>query len=129
MIKIFLTVIFVATSLFAEINWEDDYKSALKKAETHNKKVLLMFSEEDCPDCQKLQNEVFSDKAVSKYIIRKFVSVELDVEYDSRKGFKVYKTPTFYFLDSDGKQIGRALVGVIDAKSFLTKLQVIDESK
>ncbi|MEN8146169.1 MAG: thioredoxin family protein [Campylobacterota bacterium] len=127
--KYFLILIFITTSLFAEINWEDDYKSALKKAKTQNKKVMLMFSTEDCKECQNMYKTVYADKKVSKYVNTHFIAVDIDVEYDGRKGFKVYKTPTFYFLDPKGEQIGRAVKGALGKGTLLKKLQEIAEGK
>ena len=125
----FLILIFVTTSLFAEINWADDYKSALNKAKTQNKKVMIMFSAEDCKECQNMYKKVYSNKTFSKYVNQHFIAVDIDVEYDGRKGFKVYKTPTFYFLDTKGEQIGRAVKGAMGAGAFLKKLQEIEEGK
>jgi len=127
--KYLLILVFVATSLFADIKWADDYKSALKEAEKTNKKVLIVFTKEDCVECETMRNTVFTNVEVSKLANSRFVSVEVDVEYDGRKGYKVFKTPTFYFLDPKGKQIGKELVGPYDATAFLAKLQEIAQSK
>ncbi len=127
--RCFLVLIFVTTSLFADINWADDYKSALEKAKTQNKKVMVMFSSEDCKECQNMHKTVYSDKEISEYVNKNFVAVNVDVEYDGRKGFKVYKIPTLYFLDPKGKQIGRAVKGAIDKGALLKKLQETAEGK
>ncbi len=127
--KYLLILVFVATSLFADIKWAEDYKSALKEAEKVNKKVMLVFTDENCEECEAMRKAVFTDAEVSKLANSRFVSVEIDVEYDGRKGYKVFKTPTFYFLDPKGKQIGDAVVGAYDAAAFLAKLQEIEQSK
>ena len=129
MIKRLMFILLVTTSLFADIDWAEDYTQALKQAKEENKKVLLMFSREDCNACNKMKREVYTDPEVSDYVNSFFVPVEIDMEYDSRKGFKVFATPTYYFLDSEGKQIGRVMVGGADAKSFLKKLQEVEHAK
>ncbi|MGB5965488.1 MAG: thioredoxin fold domain-containing protein, partial [Sulfurimonadaceae bacterium] len=84
---------------------------------------------EACSECKKMQDNVYSNKKFSEYVNSHFVSVNIDIEYDKREGYKVYSTPTFYFLDSNGKRIGSAMVGGSDVETFLTKLQEIEQSK
>ena len=127
--QIFLTLLLISTSLFAETNWADDYKSALKEAKSKQKKVIVYFSKEDCSECEKMQWTISSDKNVSAYINSNFVAVEIDIEYDKREGYKIYKTPTVYFLNMNAKQIGKPLTKALGPKIFLKKLKEIENTK
>ncbi len=129
MYKYLLTLVFMTVSLFAETEWAEDYKSALKEAKSEQKKVLVYFSKESCSECEKMQWTMSSDKNVSAYITEHFVAVEIDIEYDKRQGYKVYKTPTVYFLNTKAKQIGKPLTEVLGPKGFLKKLKEIENSK
>lgn len=129
MLKLLTATLFIATSLFADLDWAESYKEALDQAKKEHKKVLIMFSKEDCKACNKMKTEVYSDPEVSEYISTFFIPVEIDTEYDRREGYKVYGTPTYYFLDSNGEQIGRMMVGGADAKTFLKKLQEVEHFK
>lgn len=129
MYKFILILIFTATSLFAETNWAEDYKSAIKEAKSKQKKVIVYFSKEGCAECDKMQWTMSSDTNVSKYINSYFVPVEIDIEYDKREGYKIYKTPTVYFLDSNAKQIGKPVVEALGPKGFLKKLKEVENSK
>ena len=127
--NIFLILIFISTSLFADMYWADDYKSGIKEAKKSHKKVLVFFSKEDSPACEEMTWTISFDKNVSNYIQEHFVAIEIDVEYDSREGFKVYKVPTIYFLDSNAKQIGKPLKKVLGPQKFLKKLkEVVEET-
>jgi len=128
MVKWLITTLLLTTALFADLDWAESYKDALKQAKQENKKILIMFSREDCAACNKMKAEVYTDAEVVNYVTTFFIPVEIDMEYDPREGFKVYATPTYYFLDADGKQIGRVMVGGADAKSFLKKLQEVEHA-
>jgi len=125
---IFFILIFVTTALFADMYWADDYKSGIKEAKKSHKNVLLYFSREDSPACEEMTWTISFDKNVSNYVKEHFVAIEIDVEYDSRQGYKVYTTPTIYFLDSNAKQVGKPLTKVLGPKKFLKKLEEIVSS-
>ena len=55
------------------------------------------------------------------------MAIEIDVEFDKRQGFKIYETPTIYFLDSKAKKIGKPMTGTLGPKEFLKKLKGIVE--
>lgn len=124
-----LLLMIAITSLFADIDWADDYKAAVKEAKAGQKKVIVFFSREDCSKCDEMRWTMNSDRNVSKYITAHFVAVEIDTEFDKREGYKVYKTPTIYFLDSNAKTIGDPLDTTLGPKGFLKKLQEVDGTK
>ena len=127
--KIILTLLFITTSLSAGMYWAEDYKSGLKEAAQKQKQIIVYFSEEDSASCDEMTWTISFDKNVSNYITEHFVAIEIDIEYDKRQGFKVYKTPTIYFLDSKAKQIGKPLTEVLGPKGFLKKLKEIVDTK
>ena len=126
--KIILILLFITTSLSAGMYWADDYNSGIKEAAQKQKKVLVYFSEEDSAKCEEMTWTISFDKNVSNYITKHFVAIEIDIEYDNRKGYKIYQTPTIYFLDSKAKQIGKPLTDVLGPKGFLKKLKEIVNS-
>ncbi len=121
-----LGLLFSSTLLVADMYWADDYKSGLKEAAEQNKKILILFSEEDQPASDDALWTISFDKNVSNYVSAHFIAIEIDVGYDSRQGFKVYKTPTIYFLDSHAKQIGKPLTKQLGPIKFLQKLKEIE---
>jgi thioredoxin-related protein len=129
MLKLLIFTFLVSTSLSADFDWADSYQEALALAKKENKKVLVMFSQEGCLTCIKMKKEVYPDPNVTEYVNAFFVPVEIDIKRDSKEGYQVFGTPTYYFLDSGGKQIGRMMVGGADAKNFLKKLQEVEHAE
>lgn len=127
--KIFLIVIFLSTSLFADMYWADDYKSGIKEAQARQKKVIVFFSKEDSVPCEDVTWMISFDKNISNYVNEHFVAIEIDVEYDRRQGYKVYDVPTIYFLDENAKQIGKPLTKVLKTEDFFKKLKEIVNTK
>jgi len=125
MTKLFLILLFLTTSLLGDMYWADDYKSGVKEAAKNNKNIIVYFSKEDSVKCDEMTWTMSFDKNVSNYISEHFVAIEIDVEYDKRQGFKVYKTPTTYFLKPNKKQIGKPFVGSEGPKDFLKRLKTI----
>ena len=121
--QLFLILLFMTSSLFAELEWSDDYKSALKSAKAQNKHVVLMFSKEDCSLCEVLHEILFPDPSIVEILEKNFILIELDTEYDNRRGFKVYSTPTIYFLNAKGKKQGNSMTKQFTAENLQKRLQ------
>jgi len=125
----YITLLLVMMSaLCADMYWADDYKSGLKEAAQKQKNILLYFSKEDNIKSEEMTWTISFDKNVSDYVNDHFVAIEIDIEYDKRQGYKIYKTPTTYFLDANAKQIGKPLIGTMGPKEFLKKLKTIQAS-
>ena len=123
--KLLIIGLFLVTSLFADLNWADDYESALAQAKEQNKIVMIMFTLGGCHVCEQMKSEVYTQKEVMDYVKKYFVPLDLNLDVDDKEGFAVYGTPTFYFLDSNGKQIGDVKVGGSNAMGFMKKLKSV----
>ena len=128
--KRYLTLLLLMlSSLYADMYWADDYKSGLIEAAQKNKNIIVYFSKEDCVKCEEMTWTISFDKNVSNYVTEHFVAIEIDIEYDKRQGFKIYQTPTIYFLDAKAKQIGKPFTEILGPKGFLKKLKEIQNRK
>lgn len=106
--KIIMALSIFASCAFAEIKWAAYYDAALTQAVKEKKKVMVMLSREECPACEYMEEVVFEEKAVENEITKNFVPVHLDIHKDFiPEGLGYIGTPTFHFLDSKGKKIGR----------------------
>lgn len=106
--KTLLMISLLASCAFAEIKWASSYDTALQQAAKEKKKVMVMLSREECPACEYMEEIVFEEKVVEHEMMKNFVLVHLDIHKDFiPEGLGYIGTPTFHFLDSKGKKIGR----------------------
>ena len=127
--KLLLLLLFVSSALFADLNWAEDYETGLEQAKKEHKKVMLMFTLTNCHVCETMKETVYEDKQIMAYVKKYFVPIELNLDLDDKEGYAVYGTPTFYFLTSEGKQIGDMKVGGSTTDGFMKKLKTIQTSK
>lgn len=125
--RYFIVIIALGISLFAgEIRYEHHFDQALQKAKVDDKKVLMLYSAEWCPECNYMKEIVFKEKEVSEYIERHFVVLSLDIQKDDLpKGFDYIGIPTFFIIDKAGKEKNR-IVGGDKAAKFLKKLKEME---
>jgi len=99
------------------LEWTADFEAAKKKADAESKDLFLNFTGSDwCPWCERLGNEVFSQKSFKEYAEKNFILVELDFPNDrsklsaetqrqnekSRAEYGVQGFPTIVLTDKDG---------------------------
>lgn len=79
---VLLTVVVIGCSKGGSndnLNWEDNLETALQKAKTENKAVLVNFTGSDwCQWCIKLSDEVFSKSEFEDYAEENLILVRLD---------------------------------------------------
>lgn len=79
---ILLTVIILGCSKSSandNLSWEENLETALQKAETENKAVLVNFTGSDwCQWCIRLSDEVFSKPEFEEYAEQNLILVRLD---------------------------------------------------
>ena len=115
----------------ASVAWADPpegypfltYDEGIRLAQQQNKKVFLYFGRYGCGWCDKTNQETFSDAALKKLYIDRYVLVYVDAESGERltlpsgeritemelgSRLKVFATPVFVYLEPDGTPILRA---------------------
>lgn len=125
--KIFLSTILLTAVLFGcsksaskdGLNWETNLETALQKAKTENKAVLVNFTGSDwCQWCIRLSNEVFSQDEFEKYADENLILVRLDFprSIEQSAETKMYNNqlaqrygvqgfPTILLFNSQGKMV------------------------
>ena len=125
--KIFLSVILLTAILVGcskssandNLNWEENLETALQKAKTENKAVLVNFTGSDwCVWCQKLSAEVFSQSEFEDYADDNLILVRLDFPrsieqsaetkaYNNQlaQRYGVQGFPTILLFNSQGKMV------------------------
>ena len=134
--KILPVILLIAAPLMAQapVKWEENYATAVKRAQAEKKPILLDIWAEWCPPCQYLKTKVFPSPE-AQAALAKVVPLSVMVEYKDRKqieeGVRVAKQfnleayPTLVMLDSNGKelrrQVGAFPTGVELAKWMASK--------
>lgn len=99
---------------------------AMKKAQLENKQILVDVSAIWCPNCRRLDREIFSNELVKTILNEKFVFVRLEYESDEGTNFlekhNANGFPTLWILDNTGKTIKQ--LGITFAPDeFIKQLQ------
>jgi thioredoxin-related protein len=101
------------------LNWQDNLETALQKAKTENKAVLVNFTGSDwCVWCQKLSTEVFSKSEFEDYAKDNLILVKLDFPRNIEQSaetkmynnqlmqrFGVEGFPTILLFNSQGQKV------------------------
>jgi thioredoxin-related protein len=128
--KIVLMMFLSVVSAFAaEVNWADDFRDGIQKAQEQKKPVLFVYSRHTCKYCVILDKETLQDERVAKALNRDFVSI---VSYTDENDYTPREllrpgTPTIWFLKSDGEPMFQPLMGAVDAENFLKALAIVKE--
>ncbi len=87
------------------MKWLTNLEEAKKESLKNRKPIFLQFEMEGCGGCKKLYAETYSDLQVKEEMNNWFVLLKLDLIKDReiRREFAAYWTPSFYFLDHNGK--------------------------
>ena len=84
-----------------------DTTALLKEAQAGNKLIIIEASASDCHFCKKMKREVIETPEIQQRLRKDFILVEVDIDktalpFGLKRSFKGI-TPTFFFLDKEGK--------------------------
>jgi len=112
-----------------------DLKAELDTARKEGKTgVMLMFKQEDCPWCRRMEETILNQSEVQDYFKKHFLIFHMDIKNDlslvdfkgkdtTEKAFsadnRVRATPVFLFFDLDGNVSYRFTGVAKDPKEFL----------
>ncbi|MBZ0179430.1 MAG: thioredoxin family protein [Melioribacteraceae bacterium] len=87
------------------MNWFTDIEQAKEESKKSRKPILLQFEMENCGGCKKLYEVTYPNEKVQEEMNEWFVLLKLDLKKDReiRRELSGYWTPSFYFLDHNGK--------------------------
>ena len=109
------------------IAWEKDLPSALERARSEGKPVLVNFYADWCVWCKRLETTTLRDAKVASVLQDRVVPLSLNVEGSGRdlsNEYRVDGLPTIIVLDAGGREIGR-IPGYMPPESFLKRVEGI----
>jgi len=117
-----------------------DYGTALERAKTENKHVLVDFYTSWCGWCKVMDRKTYTDASVMNALNENFILARVNAE--SGKQFEVGKTrmsgrqvarefgvssfPMTWFLKPDGSRLVN-IAGYVPAEKFITALEYVGE--
>lgn len=126
-----MSLLALTASAWADIAWEQNYDTALQKAQKEKKLVMVDVYTDWCGWCKKLDKGAYSDKDVAAKLTKEFVSLKINPE-KSEKNAKLAKEfgtrgyPHVVFLDATGKKFAE-ISGYLPTDSFLKRLNEVTE--
>jgi len=136
-ILLFITFIFITNSSYSDgyerLLYLQNFQALGERACQENKVMVVMVGRESCPYCIKLKKLVFvpevkNGELNSKWLLRellidsKYSHIDFDgikvKSIDYARSIKATLTPTVLFLDKNGKEIGKRIVGTGGAIDF-----------
>ena len=123
--RVVIGLLFALALFGADFDWIQNYKEALNLAKKQNRPIMVMISQKNCSMCEYMEEVTFENEDVVDFVEANFIPLKLSIAKAKEIGLKAYGTPTFYFLDPDGKKFTRALVGAAVPKVFLEKIKEI----
>ena len=108
-----------------EVVWEKDMPSALERARSEGKPVLVNFYADWCVWCKRLESTTLRDSKVASVLQDRVVPLSLNVEGNGRdlsNEYRVDGLPTIVVLDAGGREIGR-IPGYMPPDSFLERVE------
>ena len=132
--KIFMTLIALVYSLMAvdaesaamELDYQDNYKSALAKAKKENKNLMLVVVQDPCPYCGKLVDNTLSDPEVKK-ALEGYVGVIVDKKGEMPSQFHTSMVPMTFFINPKTEKASWESLGYAKKPRFLDDIKTANE--
>jgi thioredoxin-related protein len=100
--KVFFLLLILSVSLYS-IEWVSYDKAKVLQKKNH-KPIMLDVMRDTCHYCKKMDKEVFENKEMAQWLQERFILVQVNLDEDLMPiDEEVTFTPTFYFLDENGK--------------------------
>lgn len=116
--------LFWQTTVWAGVDWEKDFKSAVARSKKENKLLFVHFYTPYCGYCKRLQQETFPHAKVQKEFVN-FVVVKVDVQSERAIGqqYQVRGVPDNRVYTPGAAQLILHLRGFMEAHPFADNLR------
>lgn len=103
--------------------WQTTVEGARRIAAQNNQLVLIHFWAPYCTACRRMEQEVFTDRAVSAAIQTYYVPVKVNTEYfpATANQFGITALPTDVIITPDGQVLNR-IEGMVSASEYSARL-------
>ena len=107
-----------------EINWRDNWDSALQEAKKQDRRILLELYMDGCPHCSRLHSETHADAKVADTLNSDYIPIRLEgrQNMDIVKKFNVTGAPTTLLFSPNGEELHR-FAGYYSPSDYLEQLK------
>ncbi|RUM31927.1 MAG: thioredoxin [Aquifex sp.] len=119
--KLLLVFLTFLSLLFSQ-EWFTKFDEGIKRAKEENKLALIYFYSDHCPYCHQVEEFVFGDEDVEKFLNKNFVVISVNINEELSEKFDVFGTPTFVIYDPIKGKVLAKFFGSLDAETFLSML-------
>ncbi len=115
---------FLLLTVSSSWGWFTDLYRGLETAKKEGKLVLIYFYAEHCPYCYHVEEFLFGDPDIEKFLKEHFVVVSIDYEENEElsERFYVFGIPTLVILDPETGKILKRIFGSVPKEQFLVLL-------
>jgi len=129
-LKLFLISILFVYTLFAadaketavKFGFESNFGSAIQKARSEKKMLVMVIVKENCRWCDKLLYRTFTDRDV-KNELKNYIVLIVDKTDDFPDEFKENLFPSIFYIDYRSQKSVYENVGYVGKKCFLNDLR------
>lgn len=95
----------VSQDFIKEMKYESNYQTAIKKAQTQNKPLMLVVGSKSCPWCRKMERQTLKKENIDTLVKKDFIPVIIDREDGGfPETFTPKVVPTIFFVDTKVKK-------------------------
>jgi len=136
--KIILSLLFLTLALFGradldeyaqKMGFERDYNTALAKAKELHRPLMLTITKPECPWCDRLEDQTFTDLTVHKHLNKEVVVILVYKDFDKEsypsKKFVAPFSPRTFFIDPSSQEAFLIINGYAEKGKFLDKLDEV----
>ena len=109
-----------------EMGFERDYQTALKKAETTNKPLMMVLGADYCPWCRKFERNTLSSSLIKTVLEKEVITLVVDKKFDIESfpsEFQTQLTPKVFFINPKTNKSFYETTGYIKKSEFLEDLE------
>ncbi len=109
-----------------EHGYETVYQTALTKAKSQNKDIMLVMVTHYCPWCRKFEQKTLSKKAIDTLVSKRYIKLILNREkHEFPDKFDTPRIPTTYFIKAKNESILFTHMGYKNAEEFTKVLEEV----
>lgn len=110
-------------SIVSEIDWNENFQSAIVESKKSNKPMFVYFKASWCPYCKQLESETFKNQDVQNKIAENYIPVKIDGDTNPElcSKYNVLGFPTIVIIDSNEEKLN-FIEGFYTSTELLNKI-------